>query len=108
MLERSVPLLLRSWLHMRLKYTSLEADFDDLDDLLVEADEPKPAPVRASSYAQSSAFVQAPIQRVGTAAQTAATNAAVREALSKENSLRLGMKLLVSLRMKTSLTSMRH
>ena len=67
-----------------IKNTSLEADFDDLDDLLVEADEPKPAPVRASSYAQSSAFVQAPIQRVETAAQTAATNAAVREALSKE------------------------
>ncbi|WP_180052732.1 MULTISPECIES: DNA translocase FtsK [unclassified Acinetobacter] len=67
-----------------IKNTSLEADFEDLDDLLVEADEPKPAPVRASSYAQSSAFVQAPIQRVETAAQTAATNAAVREALSKE------------------------
>ncbi|TSH78150.1 DNA translocase FtsK [Acinetobacter sp. RF15A] len=66
----------------RVENTALEVDFDDLDDLLVAEDEPKP--VRASSYAQSSAFVQAPIQRAESVVSSAATNAAVHEALSKE------------------------
>ncbi|WP_347463830.1 DNA translocase FtsK 4TM domain-containing protein [Acinetobacter thermotolerans] len=43
---------------------ALETDFDDLDNLLVEEIEPA-QPVRASSYAQSSAFVKAPIQHQG-------------------------------------------
>src|SRR5690606_24681449 len=66
----------------RVENTALDVDFDDLDDLLVAEDEPKP--VRASSYAQSSAFVQAPIQRAESVVSSAATNAAVHEALSKE------------------------
>lgn len=66
----------------RVENTALEVDFDDLDDLLVAENELKP--VRASSYAQSSAFVQAPIQRAESVVSSAATNAAVHEALSKE------------------------
>ena len=46
-----------------VKNSALQADLDDLGDLLIEEDEPRPSqPVRSSSYAQSSAFVQAPIQ----------------------------------------------
>ena len=55
--------------------------------MLIEEDEPR-QPVRASSYAQSSAFVQAPIQHQGieqAKSATSASNAAVREALSKED-----------------------
>ncbi|MFH4214742.1 hypothetical protein WAI87_22845, partial [Acinetobacter baumannii] len=37
--------------------------FDDFDDLLIDEDiAPAPQSVKASSYAQSSAFVKAPIQ----------------------------------------------
>ncbi|OAL82627.1 DNA translocase FtsK [Acinetobacter sp. SFA] len=70
-----------------VKNSALQADLDDLGDLLIEEDEPR-QPVRASSYAQSSAFVQAPIQHQGIEQATSATsasNAAVREALSKED-----------------------
>lgn len=70
-----------------VKNSALQADLDDLGDLLIEEDEPR-QPVRASSYAQSSAFVQAPIQHQGLEQATSATsasNAAVREALSKED-----------------------
>lgn len=70
-----------------VKNSALQADLDDLGDLLIEEDEPR-QPVRASSYAQSSAFVQAPIQQQGIEQATSATsasNAAVREALSKED-----------------------
>src|SRR5690606_11990706 len=49
-----------------VKNSALQADLDDLGDLLIEEDEPSPSqPVRSSSYAQSSAFVQAPIQHQG-------------------------------------------
>ncbi|MFV5503795.1 MULTISPECIES: DNA translocase FtsK [unclassified Acinetobacter] len=70
-----------------VKNSALQADLDDLGDLLIEEDEPR-QPVRASSYAQSSAFVQAPIQHQGieqAKSATSASNAAVREALSKED-----------------------
>src|SRR5690606_10271944 len=40
-----------------VKNSALQADLDDLGDLLIEEDEPKQT-IRASSYAQSSAFVQ--------------------------------------------------
>lgn len=68
-----------------VKNSALQTDLDDLGDLLVEEDEPQ-QPVRASSYAQSSAFVQAPIQHqvVEPISNSSAANAAVREALSKE------------------------
>lgn len=69
-----------------VKNSALQADLDDLGDLLIEEDEPS-QPVRASSYAQSSAFVQAPIQHQGIeqpVSPPSATHAAVREALSKE------------------------
>jgi S-DNA-T family DNA segregation ATPase FtsK/SpoIIIE len=68
-----------------VKNSALQADLDDLGDLLIE-EEPS-QPVRSSSYAQSSAFVQAPIQHQGIeqpASPPSATHAAVREALSKE------------------------
>lgn len=71
-----------------VKNSALQADLDDLGDLLIEEDEPSPSqPVRSSSYAQSSAFVQAPIQHQGIeqpVSPPSATHAAVREALSKE------------------------
>lgn len=69
-----------------VKNSALQADLDDLGDLLIEEEEPS-QPVRSSSYAQSSAFVQAPIQHQGIeqpASPPSATHAAVREALSKE------------------------
>ncbi|MFN3894403.1 MAG: DNA translocase FtsK [Acinetobacter sp.] len=69
-----------------VKNSALQADLDDLGDLLIEEDEPS-QPVRASSYAQSSAFVQAPIQHQSIeqpVSPPSATHAAVREALSKE------------------------
>ncbi|MEQ1088758.1 DNA translocase FtsK [Acinetobacter seifertii] len=45
------------------KNLSNEQVFDDFDDLLIDEDiVPATQPVKASSYAQSSAFVQAPIQ----------------------------------------------
>ncbi|MEQ1452836.1 DNA translocase FtsK [Acinetobacter seifertii] len=45
------------------KNLSNEQVFDDFDDLLIDEDiVPTTQPVKASSYAQSSAFVQAPIQ----------------------------------------------
>lgn len=45
------------------KNLSNEQVFDDFDDLLIDEDiAPATQPVKASSYAQSSAFVQAPIQ----------------------------------------------
>ena len=45
------------------KNISNEQVFDDFDDLLIDEDiVPATQPVKASSYAQSSAFVQAPIQ----------------------------------------------
>ncbi|MCO8042819.1 DNA translocase FtsK 4TM domain-containing protein [Acinetobacter bohemicus] len=78
----AVPVAASIGVAHRVENTALEVDFDDLDDLLVAEDEPKP--VRASSYAQSSAFVQAPIQRAESVVSSAATNAAVHEALSKE------------------------
>ena len=71
-----------------VKNSALQTDLDDLGDLLIEEDEPSPSqPVRSSSYAQSSAFVQAPIQHQGIeqpVSPPSATHAAVREALSKE------------------------
>lgn len=71
-----------------VKNSALQADLDDLGDLLIEEDEPRPSqPVRSSNYAQSSAFVQAPIQHlviVQPVSDSSATHAAVREALSKE------------------------
>ncbi len=71
-----------------VKNSALQADLDDLGDLLIEEDEPRPSqPVRSSNYAQSSAFVQAPIQHQVIAqpvSDSSATHAAVREALSKE------------------------
>src|SRR5690606_34476481 len=69
-----------------VKNSALQADLDDLGDLLIEEEEPS-QPVRSSSYAQSSAFVQAPIQHQGIeqpVSPPSATHAAVREALSKE------------------------
>ncbi|MCP5793628.1 hypothetical protein NL312_32360, partial [Klebsiella pneumoniae] len=39
-----------------------EQVFEDFDDLLIDEDIAPAEPVRASSYAQSSAFVKAPIQ----------------------------------------------
>lgn len=65
-----------------------DEEFEGLDDLLVDDLEPEaPAPRTTSSYAQSSAFVQAPIQHQSAATASAATpavNDAVKEALSKE------------------------
>ncbi len=80
-----------------VRNSALAAEFDDLDDLLVDDLEPQPKvasqPLRTSSYAQSSAFVQAPIQHqvsestttasVGHSSHTAAQDA-VKAALSKE------------------------
>ncbi|SPJ21581.1 DNA translocase FtsK [Prolinoborus fasciculus] len=69
-----------------VKNSALQADLDDLGDLLIEEEEPS-QPIRSSSYAQSSAFVQAPIQHQGIeqpVSPPSATHAAVREALSKE------------------------
>ncbi|TEU27222.1 DNA translocase FtsK [Acinetobacter seifertii] len=50
-------------LNQSSKNFSNEQVFDDFDDLLIDEDiVPATQPVKASSYAQSSAFVQAPIQ----------------------------------------------
>ncbi|ATO18500.1 DNA translocase FtsK [Acinetobacter sp. LoGeW2-3] len=72
-----------------VRNTGFEADFDDLDDLLVEDIEPE-KPVRASSYAQSSAFVQAPIQHQGIEVSTAENNSiaqtATQQNASQQNS----------------------
>ncbi|MFV5491836.1 DNA translocase FtsK [Acinetobacter sp. ASP199] len=65
-----------------VRNTGLEADFDDLDDLLVEDIEPE-KPVRASSYAQSSAFVQAPIQHQGIEVSTPESNSTAQTALQQ-------------------------
>ncbi|QIC60555.1 DNA translocase FtsK [Acinetobacter schindleri] len=62
--------------------TGLETDFDDLDDLLVEAIEPE-KPARASSYAQSSAFVQAPIQHQGIEVTAPESNSTAQTALQQ-------------------------
>ncbi|NUF50919.1 DNA translocase FtsK 4TM domain-containing protein [Acinetobacter seifertii] len=60
--ETSVPV---SNLNQSPKNLSNEQVFDDFDDLLIDEDiTPATQPVKASSYAQSSAFVQAPIQTV--------------------------------------------
>ncbi|WP_180172697.1 DNA translocase FtsK [Acinetobacter sp. YH01025] len=65
-----------------------DEEFEGLDDLLVDDLKPEaPAPRTTSSYAQSSAFVQAPIQHQAAVSATAAApvvNDAVKEALSKE------------------------
>lgn len=58
--ETSVPV---SNLNQSPKNLSNEQVFDDFDDLLIDEDiAPAPQSVKASSYAQSSAFVKAPIQ----------------------------------------------
>lgn len=65
-----------------------DEEFEGLEDVLVDDLEPEaPAPRTTSSYAQSSAFVQAPIQHQSAATAPAAApavNDAVKEALSKE------------------------
>ncbi|PJF03466.1 DNA translocase FtsK [Acinetobacter seifertii] len=58
--ETSVPV---SNLNQSPKNLSNEQVFDDFDDLLIDEDiAPATQPIKASSYAQSSAFVKAPIQ----------------------------------------------
>ncbi|MGE8538869.1 MAG: DNA translocase FtsK 4TM domain-containing protein, partial [Acinetobacter sp.] len=81
----AAPLMASAATLHAVKNSALQTDLDDLGDLLVEDEEPSP-PVRTSSYAQSSAFVQAPIQHqvVEPLSSPSAANAAVREALSKE------------------------
>ncbi|QIC67990.1 DNA translocase FtsK [Acinetobacter schindleri] len=65
-----------------IRNTGLETDFDDLDDLLVEAIEPE-KPARASSYAQSSAFVQAPIQHQSIEVSAPESNSTAQTALQQ-------------------------
>ncbi|MEN8426744.1 DNA translocase FtsK 4TM domain-containing protein [Acinetobacter schindleri] len=65
-----------------IRNTRLETDFDDLDDLLVEDIEPQ-KPARASSYAQSSAFVQAPIQHQGIEVSAPESNSTAQAALQQ-------------------------
>ncbi len=60
-----------------------EQIFEDFDDLLIDEDIAPTEPVRASSYAQSSAFVKAPIQTTIQA-----------DKLSKKSLLKLGRRLL--------------
>ncbi|HEE5379544.1 DNA translocase FtsK [Acinetobacter baumannii] len=60
LVESSVPV---TNLNQSPKNLSNEEVFDDFDDLLIDEDiPPATQPIKASSYAQSSAFVKAPIQ----------------------------------------------
>ena len=86
LVESSVPV---SNLNQSPKNLSNEEVFDDFDDLLIDEDiPPATQPIKASSYAQSSAFVKRLFKL-----------RLVQRSCQKKNLLKLGRKLLESLRM---------